>query len=83
MFHLDWSDSQALWLNITNLSLGIVTLLALALVGVSLAQEWIARRRGAREVDGLDAEISHMLHVPELGMTMADGGEPKKNNTRK
>ena len=83
MFHIDWSDPQTLWLNITNLSLGIVTLLALTLVGVSLAQEWIARRRRAREVDGLDTELSHMLHIPELGMTMADGGEPKKNSPRK
>ena len=82
MFHTDWSDPQTLWLNLTNLALGVITLLALAMVGVSVARELLARRRRAREVDGLDAELSHMLHVPELGLTMADGGEPKDDESR-
>ena len=29
MFGIDWGNSQTLWLNLTNLALGIVTLLAL------------------------------------------------------
>ena len=76
MFGIDWGNPQTLWLNLTNLALGIVTLLALAILGVGVGQEILARRRRAREVDGINDEMRHMLHVPELGMTMADGGEP-------
>jgi len=76
MFGTNWSDPQTLWLNITNLALGLVTLAALAVVGASVARELLLRRRRAHEVDGLDAELQHMMHVPELGWTMADGGKP-------
>lgn len=76
MFGIDWGDSQTLWLNLTNLALGIVTLLALVVVGFGVAQEVLAKRRRARELAGMDEEVRHLLHVPELGLTMADGGEP-------
>jgi hypothetical protein len=76
MFGLDWGNPQTLWLNLTNLALGIVTVLALAVVAVGVAQEVLAKRRKAREFAGMDEEVRHMLRVPELGMTMADGGEP-------
>ena len=35
-----------------------------------------ARRRKAHEMPAMDDEVRHLLHVPELGFTMADGGEP-------
>ena len=76
MFGIDWGNSQTLWLNLTNLALGIVTLLALGVLAFGVAQELLARRRKARELDALDDEVRHLLHVPELGLTMADGGEP-------
>jgi hypothetical protein len=76
MLGTNWSDPQTLWLNITNLALGLVTLAALVLLSAVTARELLARRRRAREVDGLDAELHHMMHVPDLGWTMADGGEP-------
>jgi hypothetical protein len=78
MFGTNWSDPQTLWLNITNLALGLVTLAALAVVGASIARELLMRRRHAHELDGLDAEMHHMMHSPELGWTMADGGTPLK-----
>ena len=83
MFHIDWSDPQTLWLNVTNLLLGLATVLALGFVVVAIGREWILRRRRAREIEGLDAELEHMLDVPELGMTMADGGEPRNEGPRK
>ena len=76
MFGIDWGNSQTLWLNLTNLALGIVTLLALGTVAFGVAQELYAKRRKAREYAGMDEEVRHMLRVPELGLTMADGGEP-------
>lgn len=72
MFGLDWSDPETLWLNVTNVVLGIVTIVALVsvigAVGVELAGR--LKRRFANAVD------YHSHHVPELGLTMADGGEP-------
>ncbi len=84
MFGLDWSDPQTLWLNITNLALGLVTLAAIVVVGVAIARELVVRRRKAHELNSLDAELNtmlggasaHVMHVPELGLTMADGGQP-------
>jgi len=76
MFGIDWGNPQTLWLNLTNLALGIVTLLALVVLAGGIAQEVLARRRKARELNAIDAEVRHLLHVPELGLTMADGGEP-------
>jgi hypothetical protein len=76
MFGVNWSDPQTLWLNITNLALGLITLAALALLGAGIIREVVLQRRRAREINGLDHELEHMLHVPGLGLTMADGGEP-------
>ena len=76
MFGIDWGNSQTLWLNLTNLALGIVTLLAVLVLVGGVAQELLARRRKAHQIESMDEEVRHMLRVPELGMTMADGGEP-------
>jgi hypothetical protein len=63
-------------LNLTNLALGIVTLLAVLVLVGGVAQELLARRRKAHQIESMDEEVRHMLRVPELGITMADGGEP-------
>jgi hypothetical protein len=82
MFGVDWTDSQTLWLNLTNLTLGIVTLICIAAVAYGVAQELFARRRVRQSLDDevrqLTAGISdpYTMQVPGLGLTMADGGEP-------
>lgn len=86
MFGLNWSDPQTLWLNIVNLSLGIVTLVCVAAIGygVLLDVRERARKRAAGRVT--DHEVNelvsgfgpHAFEMPGLGMTMADGGEPIK-----
>jgi hypothetical protein len=86
MFGIDWNNPQTLWLNMTNLALGLVTLLALFVVIGAVGWEFILRRRRAREMSGIDAELHTMVHtgspyslpVPGLGLTMADGGEVVK-----
>jgi hypothetical protein len=77
----DWT----MWLNITNFALGIVTLIALAVVFFAVGWDLLVRKVGkAREVNlnNIDADLkallqggSHSFSVPELGLTMADGGE--------
>jgi hypothetical protein len=84
MFGVNWSDPQTLWLNITNLALGVVTLAALLIVAGAVGWELVFKHRRARQTADLDAELSsilgaaspHILHVSGLGLTMADGGTP-------
>ena len=75
-------ENWTFWLNMTNLALGIVTALAVLVVIGAVGWELSARvLRKTRETDKLHAEMWAMLHgaqtfsVPELGLTMADGGE--------
>ncbi|HTP33079.1 MAG TPA: hypothetical protein VMJ75_12965 [Candidatus Acidoferrales bacterium] len=78
------SDPSTYWLTVTNVVLGIVTLLCCAAVGVGIFQEVVARRRKAAAASQIDRELAglvssmgdgHAFHVPTLGVTMADGGE--------
>jgi len=78
-------ENWTMWLNITNFALGLVTLIALAVVFAAVGWDLLVRKTGrAPSVDfnNIDAELkallhggSHSLTVPELGLTMADGGE--------
>ena len=73
---VDWGDPEAFWLNVTNAVLGLVTIIAFALVvssvGAELLQRW---RRKVRDAAG---EI-HLFEAPLLGPTMADGGRKLKD----
>lgn len=85
MFGIDWNDPQTLWLNLTNLGLGIVMVIALAAVGYAVLADLVGHRN-RRIVTDVDAAVKKMLagmephafHSPEIGLTMADGGEPEK-----
>ncbi len=69
MFGIDWSNSQTLWLNLTNAALGVVTIICAGFIakGILMQFGFFAVR---------DKEDYHVLNVPGLGVTMADGGEP-------
>jgi hypothetical protein len=62
-------ESETFWLDLTNIGLGVVTLVCLVAIGLGVVQELLPRlpRHTAREDD-------HALLTPELGWTMADGG---------
>jgi len=87
MSNYDW----VFWLNVTNIALGIVVVLAVLLMAYGVVWELVIRHRqhrGVRDVNQemqamLRGEFSHSLHVPELGLTMADGGEHVKSAPRK
>jgi hypothetical protein len=79
------------WLNVTNIALGVCVLLAAAVVAYGVVWELVIRRQKARSLAHVDAEMRAMLHnefphhlaVPELGLTMADGGEQVKSKPSK
>jgi len=75
-------ENWTFWLNMTNIALGVITVLALLVVVGAVGWDLLARGvRKAREAHSLGADLramlaeSHTLSVPELGLTMADGGE--------
>ena len=86
------NDPSTYWLTFTNAALGVVVLICCIAVGIGVFQELAARRKKARATAQLDQEVSdlvtafdgHAFHVPSLGVTMADGGEPleKKDQER-
>ncbi|MGA2964768.1 MAG: hypothetical protein ABSD64_01055 [Terriglobales bacterium] len=75
----DWT----FWLQMTNLVLVLVTVLAGLVVTSAVGWElWIRRANKARAARSLDTEMwamsrrdFHTFSVPGLGLTMADGGE--------
>jgi hypothetical protein len=67
----DISDPNTFWLNVTNIGLGIITLICVAVVGYGVLQEVLIRVRKRQAIEADD----HAMLVPELGLTMADGGE--------
>ena len=78
------NDPSTYWLSVMNIVLGLVVLICCGALGVGVFQEIVARRRKRAADAGLDREVSdlvasydgHSFDVPELGLTMADGGEP-------
>ena len=86
------SDPSTYWLTITNAALGVVVLICCFAVGIGVFQEILAKRRKAASMSTIDREVSdlvasfddgHAFHLPELGVTMADGGEPLENPLKK
>ena len=77
----DIKDPEAFWLNVTNFGLGLLCVICFFLVVGSVVHELVARRRRVLgEVFQLDP---HALRMPELGLTMADGGEPLEKEGQK
>jgi len=78
------SDPSTYWLTFTNAALGIVVLICCGAVAIGVIQEIVAKRKKVSAMSKLDREVSdlvnsyqdgHAFHLPELGLTMADGGE--------
>ena len=86
MSKYDW----VFWLNVTNIALGVIVVLSVLLVAYGIVWELVIRRKkqaGLQDVNSemqemLQNEFSHSLAVPELGLTMADGGEHVKEKDK-
>ncbi|MCK4413577.1 MAG: hypothetical protein KAY32_08540 [Candidatus Eisenbacteria sp.] len=69
---IDFGSTEAIWLSLTNIALGVVTLVCFVVIAGA-----VIRALGERVRNRSAAHESHDLHtltVPELGTTMADGG---------
>ena len=87
------NDPSTYWLTVTNIVLGLVTLICTVAIGIGVVQELAARRKKRVALSHIDREVSdlvatygdgHAFNLPSLGLTMADGGEPapKKEEER-
>jgi len=79
------SDPSTYWLTITNIGLGVVTLICCIAVAFGVIHEVVARNKKKAALTALDHEVAdlaasfddgHAFQLPQLGLTMADGGEP-------
>ena len=66
------TDTEILWLNLTNAGLGLATLAGIAALAWAAVRELGERAKSRVAVHDLDP---HAAFLPELGLTMADGGE--------
>lgn len=80
------NDPSTYWLTFTNVALGLIVLICCIAVAVGVLQELaIRRKRQASELDREVADLAasytgvHAFRIPNLGVTMADGGEEIKN----
>ncbi len=76
----DLSDPKTYWLNITNIGLGLVVLACCVAVVRAFVID-LLERRSQRTAAGTDSD-GHTFFEPELGITMADGGEKRDEKTR-
>jgi len=65
------------WLNVTNIALGVATLVFVVAVAVAVVQ---AVRRRLRRRRGLKEEVGHSVFVSDVGITMADGGKRRRKD---
>ncbi|MGD0870874.1 MAG: hypothetical protein ABSB88_15055 [Bryobacteraceae bacterium] len=85
------NDPSTYWLTITNIALGLVTLICCVAVGIGVAQELAAKRKKKTALSRLDGEVAdlvtsydgHAFHLPTLGVTMADGGEELRKKEKR
>ncbi len=71
MYGADGPDT--LWLNFTNIALGLVTLACILAIAGGVVHE-LADRRRRRAARNRTSDDDHAFAIPELGLTMADGG---------
>jgi hypothetical protein len=80
VFGIEFFDPKTVWINLTNLALGLVTLVCVAMVAWGVAAEAAERLRRRLAVFRDD---HHAFAVPELGLTMADGGDKVDDDEQK
>ncbi len=66
------TDTEILWLNLTNAGLGLATLAGVAALAWAVLRDVREKAKSRVPVHDLDP---HAAFLPELGLTMADGGE--------
>jgi hypothetical protein len=72
VFGIEVFEPETMWLNITNIALGVMTLLCVGVVAWGVFSELAERMRAKSLVAATD---DHTFAIQGLGFTMADGGK--------
>lgn len=83
MLALLLQSSDESWLTMTNAMLGIVTLVCVVVVVFGVFQTVMDKVRARARSRRVFVYDDHAMAVPELGLTMADGGEPIDKTSQK
>ncbi len=83
MLSVLFSASDEAWLNSTNALLGIVTLICVLVVAFGIFHDVMERIRKRARARNHFVYDDHAMALPELGYTMADGGEPVDGSKEK
>lgn len=71
----DLTDPKTIWLNLTNIGLGLVVLVCCLAAGRAFLRDLLDR---STQRTGEGAALDdHTFMEPALGITMADGGEKR------
>lgn len=76
----DLSDPKTFWLNVTNIGLGLVVLVCCVAVARTFLRDLLDHR--SRSAEAGMAFDDHTFAEPELGVTMADGGERREKSAK-
>jgi hypothetical protein len=75
--------SDEAWLNWTNALLGIAAGVALLAICAAVFHDVLTKMRERARARRHFVFDQHSIHVPDLGLTMADGGEPLNGKPEK
>jgi hypothetical protein len=76
MFQWLTSDPDTMWLNITNAGLGLCVVICVAVAVIGISKDLMAKARERVRDRSVFVYDPHSMMMPDLGLTMADGGEP-------
>lgn len=83
------NDPSTYWLTFTNIGLGVVVFICCLAVAIGVLQEIAAVRKKKAAASAIDRELAglyaggHAFNLPNLGVTMADGGEQLRKKERR
>jgi hypothetical protein len=69
------SNASTFWVDLTNIALGIATLVCFVIVVYAAVREVVVRVTQRSKAHAKAHSDAHVFEVPELGLTMTDGGE--------
>ncbi len=72
---IELSNASTIWVDLTNVLLGLATLICLGIVAYAIVKDVAIRIKQTSKVKAREQDDAHVLEVPELGLTMTDGGE--------
>ncbi len=72
---IELSNASTIWVDLTNIALGLATLICLGIVAYAIVKDVAVRVRQTSKSKAKELDGAHVFEVPELGLTMTDGGE--------